>query len=66
MAPFTFARRAFLRVTAALVPALLPALLHAQEPTTGGEANLRLPDLGSVSFLGGTSGHTLLTFGLIV
>ncbi len=29
----------------------------------GGEANLVLPDLGSVSFLGGTSGRTLLMLG---
>jgi K(+)-stimulated pyrophosphate-energized sodium pump len=66
MAPFTFARRALLSAFAALVPALLPALLHAQEPHAGGEANLRLPDLGQVSFLGGTSGRTLLMGGLVV
>ena len=28
-----------------------------------GEADLELPDLGSVSFLGGISGHLLLSFG---
>ncbi len=32
----------------------------------GGEANLVLPDLGSVNFLGGTSGRTLLMLGLVV
>jgi K(+)-stimulated pyrophosphate-energized sodium pump len=30
----------------------------------GGEANLRLPDLSSVSFLGGIDGHKLLLFGI--
>jgi K(+)-stimulated pyrophosphate-energized sodium pump len=32
----------------------------------GGEANLILPDLGQVSFLGGISGRTLLMGGLLV
>ncbi|HET9940672.1 MAG TPA: sodium-translocating pyrophosphatase [Candidatus Eisenbacteria bacterium] len=32
----------------------------------GGEANLVLPDLSSVTFVGGMNGHTLLLFGLIV
>jgi K(+)-stimulated pyrophosphate-energized sodium pump len=32
----------------------------------GGEASLVLPDLGSVSFLGETSGSTLLSIGIIV
>ena len=32
----------------------------------GGEANLALPDLSSVSFAGGVNGHTLLLFGLVV
>lgn len=32
----------------------------------GGEANLHLPDLGQVSFLGGLSGRHLLMIGLIV
>lgn len=34
--------------------------------TPGGEANLRLPDLSGVNFLGGTNGRTLLLSGLIV
>ncbi|MGI8746278.1 MAG: sodium-translocating pyrophosphatase [Bryobacteraceae bacterium] len=40
----------------------------AQEPATqvGGEANLRLPDLGQVSFLGGVNGRSLLMVGLVV
>jgi K(+)-stimulated pyrophosphate-energized sodium pump len=54
-------------VTVALVAALgglAPAAL-AQEGHHGGEANLTLPDLGSVQFLG-MSGHTLLLFGLAI
>jgi len=45
--------------------AIAPAAL-AQEGAThhGGEANLVLPDLHSVPFVGGTDGHTLLLFGL--
>jgi K(+)-stimulated pyrophosphate-energized sodium pump len=39
-----------------------PAAKHE----AGGEASLKLPDMGSVSFLGGTSGHKLLSIGLIV
>ena len=62
-------------VAAALVsvPRSLPAQDSAgtaatatQVQHTGGEANLVLPDLDSVSFLGGTSGRTLLMFGLLV
>ncbi|MBI4365101.1 MAG: sodium/proton-translocating pyrophosphatase, partial [Candidatus Latescibacteria bacterium] len=47
---------------------LAPAAL-AQDGGThhgGGEANLTLPDLGTVSFAGGLDGHTLLLFGLLV
>ncbi|MCC7008669.1 MAG: sodium-translocating pyrophosphatase [Acidobacteria bacterium] len=45
--------------------------LLAQEPAAvvphaGGEANLILPDLGQVTFLGGVDGHTLLLAGLVV
>ena len=36
------------------------------QPHMGGEANLILPDLGQVSFLGGIDGHTLLYSGLLV
>ncbi len=38
----------------------------AAAPHAGGEANLVLPDLGHSSFLGGTSGRTLLMGGLVV
>ena len=46
--------------------ALTPAAALAQEGHHGGEANLTLPDLGSVTFAGGVNGHTLLMFGLLV
>src|SRR5579871_1738764 len=36
----------------------------SREP--GGEANLVLPDLSRVTFLGGIDGHTLLLAGLVV
>src|SRR5262247_2875503 len=32
----------------------------------GGEANLKLPDLSQVDFLGGTNGHSLLLIGFLV
>ena len=38
--------------------------LLAQEAT--GEANLKLPDLRTATFLGGINGHTLLLGGLVV
>jgi K(+)-stimulated pyrophosphate-energized sodium pump len=34
--------------------------------TPGGEANLKLPDLSQVEFMGGTNGHSLLLIGFIV
>jgi K(+)-stimulated pyrophosphate-energized sodium pump len=36
----------------------------AQAPEAGGEANLKLPDLSQVNFLG-VNGHTLLLFGIL-
>ncbi|MBL8191811.1 MAG: sodium-translocating pyrophosphatase [Acidobacteria bacterium] len=38
----------------------------AQEHRPGGEANLKLPDLSQVSFMGGTNGRTLLLVGIVV
>ena len=43
----------------------LAAPVLAQEQG-GGEANLKLPDLRTASFLGGINGHTLLLGGLVV
>jgi K(+)-stimulated pyrophosphate-energized sodium pump len=44
------------------------AAAFAQQPapeSVGGEANLKLPDLSSVTFLNGIDGHKLLMFGII-
>ena len=49
---------------AGLLGLLLPTLAGAQEHAGGGEANLVLPDLSSVSFLG-INGHALLMIGLL-
>src|SRR3569623_211194 len=40
--------------------------VHAEEAGGGGEASLVLPDLGSVSFLGGVAGNRLLVGGIVV
>ncbi|MFZ0580865.1 MAG: sodium-translocating pyrophosphatase [Candidatus Acidiferrales bacterium] len=54
--------------TAAIVPAILlcAATLRAQTApeSVGGEANLKLPDLSSVTFFG-IDGHRLLLFGIL-
>ncbi|HMD48032.1 MAG TPA: sodium-translocating pyrophosphatase [Bryobacteraceae bacterium] len=60
------------RVALASLPLLLAALIFlsapapvlAQQSAAGGEAHLILPDLGQATFLGGTSGRTLLMYGL--
>jgi K(+)-stimulated pyrophosphate-energized sodium pump len=53
--------RAFYLFILALITLATPMM--AQE---GGEANLKLPDLGSVSFLGGISGNSFLVAGMVV
>jgi K(+)-stimulated pyrophosphate-energized sodium pump len=54
----------------ALIPVVMLAVaVMAPVPalaTEGGEANLQLPDLGTVNFFGGTNGRTLLMVGLVV
>jgi K(+)-stimulated pyrophosphate-energized sodium pump len=52
------------KTMAAILGLLLPAFAGAQEHAGGGEANLILPDLSTVNFLG-INGHTLLTYGLL-
>lgn len=62
---FVFLKRQ-MKTAVALTGLLLPAAAFAQtEQSGGGEASLKLPDLTSVSFLGGITGHTLLTIGLL-
>jgi K(+)-stimulated pyrophosphate-energized sodium pump len=57
----------FLRVLyTVLVSFLLAAPLLAQPGENTSEANLKLPDLGSATFLGGIKGSTLLMGGLAV
>ncbi len=58
---------AALTLLLALTAGLVPATVAAQEAArAGGEADLKLPDLHSVTFFGGINGHALLLWGLIV
>ena len=61
-----FLRRQY-KSAAVLSGLLLPTLAGAQEHAGGGEANLILPDLKSVSFANffGLNGHQLLSIGLL-
>ncbi|MGA3082910.1 MAG: sodium/proton-translocating pyrophosphatase, partial [Terracidiphilus sp.] len=60
-----FFKRQYKTVAAVLgLGLLLPALASAQESAGGGEANLVLPDLSSVKFLG-MDGRSLLMIGLL-
>src|SRR5580658_6195343 len=52
-----------LSVALMLMSLSVPAFAQSE---AGGEANLVLPDLTQATFLGGTNGQTLLTYGLIV
>ena len=53
------------KTAAAAIGLLLPAIAYGQtEHAGGGEANLTLPDLSTVNFLG-MNGHALLTIGLL-
>ena len=60
-----------IRLLFAAVCGLLPLLLSgsqalAEEAHAGGEASLKLPDLGSAMFLGGIAGNKLLMAGLLI
>jgi K(+)-stimulated pyrophosphate-energized sodium pump len=56
--------RAVAALLGLLLPALVPACAFAQTEHGGGEANLILPDLSSVKFLG-MNGHNLLMIGIL-
>ncbi|HZZ38865.1 MAG TPA: sodium-translocating pyrophosphatase [Acidobacteriaceae bacterium] len=56
-----FLRRRY-KTIAVLTGLLLPTFAFGQEHAAGGEANLQLPDLSTVNFLG-MNGHSLLMFG---
>jgi K(+)-stimulated pyrophosphate-energized sodium pump len=60
---FQFAMKCAASACLLLVSAAAAMAHHAPEPA-GGEANLTLPDLSSVSFLG-VDGHKLLLFGIL-
>ncbi len=63
----SLARRSASAFAAAFVLVLAgttAALAQAAPETAGGEANLKLPDLSQVRFLG-TDGHTLLLYGIL-
>ncbi|MGA3012145.1 MAG: sodium-translocating pyrophosphatase [Terracidiphilus sp.] len=55
------------KTAAILLGLLVPTFAGAQETAGGGEANLKLPDLTSVSFdnFFGLNGHNLLSIGLL-
>lgn len=64
---FSESRRVLAALTCFLfLMPLLSAPAFAQEHRPGGEANLQLPDLSQVTFLGGIDGASLLMFGLVV
>src|SRR5450631_690614 len=66
-----FAKRRFAKTSATFATLLLLTAGYAlaqpaaQTDEAGGEAALKLPDLSSVSFLGGIDGHRLLLIGLL-
>jgi K(+)-stimulated pyrophosphate-energized sodium pump len=57
----------FFAAGAAMAAALMSAGVARAQETAGGEANLKLPDLRQVNFLGanGPDGHTLLVWGIL-
>ena len=50
---------------AALVTMLMSAGAAMAQESAGGEANLKLPDLSQVRFVGGIDGHSLLLWGTL-
>jgi K(+)-stimulated pyrophosphate-energized sodium pump len=54
-------RRVFFLLTTAVAVALA-----FEVPAFAGEEDLKLPDLGQATFLGGINGHSLLMYGLVV
>ena len=50
---------------AALVLLLMSAGAAMADESTGGEANLKLPELSQVRFLWGIDGHQLLVWGIL-
>src|ERR1700678_4810999 len=64
----TFSNRCWKFAATSAAMLACSAVAFAQQPapeSVGGEANLKLPDLSSVTFLNGIDGHKLLLFGII-
>src|SRR5713226_10758418 len=55
----------FAKLGAAAAVLTLLGAVSARADEAGGEANLKLPDLSQVTFLG-TDGHKLLLFGIVI
>ena len=53
-------------LVAAPAPTAAPAQAEPVQHQPGGEANLKVPDLSTATFLGGTNGRTLLMSGILV
>ena len=62
----THIRRSLFTFSALLLALAGSATTAFAQQHTGGEANLVLPDLSSVTFFGGMDGHTLLLTGIVV
>ncbi len=60
------AKSSTLSVLFTITTILFTSLQAFAQEHKGGEANLILPDLSKVNFLGGVNGHTLLLIGLVV
>src|SRR6184192_949224 len=65
LATARFLRCKFIKFGAAAVPFTLLGATSALADEAGGEANLKLPDLSQVTFLG-IDGHKLLLFGIVI
>jgi K(+)-stimulated pyrophosphate-energized sodium pump len=59
-------RRFAFKVAAGLAFVSINSIAAVAQPHAGGEANLILPDLSQVNFIGGTNGRSLLLIGLLV
>ncbi|MDQ3666757.1 MAG: sodium-translocating pyrophosphatase [Acidobacteriota bacterium] len=66
LSAFSLAARSLLTLAVTLVFASLGASSAFAQSHGGGEANLILPDLSSVTFFGGVDGHNLLLAGIVV
>jgi K(+)-stimulated pyrophosphate-energized sodium pump len=64
-ASFAFFRSRIFTALPLLLLLLFSASAFAQSEAPSGEANLKLPDLSSVSFLNGIDGHKLLLVGIL-